>query len=85
MSWKRTKAKEPLIKLMPILNEATVFVYKEVGDKIQIRHTYYQTTINKSDFKTHLEPVVTNGQIEEVTPELSTYLDDAFKKAQKKG
>ena len=62
-----------------------MFVYKEVDDKVQIRYTYMQTIINKSDLSKYLDPVVTNGKIEEVTPELSSYLDDAFKKAQKKG
>ena len=43
-----------------------------------------QTIIDKEDFNKYLIPVVTDGKIEEVTPELSAYLDDAFKKAQKK-
>ena len=85
MSWKRTRGKKPLFDLFQDLKESTVFVYKEVGDKVQIRYTYMQTIINKSDLNKYLDPVVTNGKIEEVTPELSAYLDDAFKKAQKKG
>lgn len=85
MSWKRTRGKKPLFDLFQDLKESTVFVYKEVGDKVQIRYTYMQTIINKSDLNKYLDPVVTDGKIEEVTPELSNYLDDAFKKAQKKG
>jgi len=85
MSWKRTRGKKPLFDLFQDLKESTVFVYKEVGDKVQIRYTYMQTIINKSDLNKYLDPVVTDGKIEEVTPELSAYLDDAFKKAQKKG
>ena len=85
MSWKRTRGKKPLFDLFQDLKESTVFVYKEVGDKVQIRYTYMQTIINKSDLNKYLNPVVTDGKIEEVTPELSAYLDDAFKKAQKKG
>ena len=85
MSWKRTKGKAPLFEIFPDLKEHIIFVYKESGDKIHIKYTYMQTTINKSDMNKYLEPVVTDGKIEEVTPELSAYLDDALKKTQKKG
>ena len=84
MSWKRTRGKAPLSEIFPDLKEHTVFVYKEVGSKIHIRYTYMQTVIDKADLNKYLDPVVTDGKIEEVTPELSNYLDDAFKKAQKK-
>jgi hypothetical protein len=85
MNWKRTRGKEPLFEIFSDLKPHTTFVYKEVDDKVQIKYTYMQTIINKSDMNKYLDPVVTDGKIEEVTPELSVYLDDAFKKAQKKG
>lgn len=85
MNWKRTRGKEPLFKIFPDLKENVIFVYKESGDKIYIKYTYMQAVIDKSDMNKYLIPVVTNGEIEEVTPELSAYLDDAFKKTQKKG
>lgn len=85
MSWKRTRAKKALMEIFPIVtSENSILLYKEVEDKIHLRYTYMQTTIKKSDMNKYLEPVVTDGKIEEVTPELSAYLDDVFKKAQKK-
>ena len=84
MNWKRTRGKAPLFEIFSDLKEHTVFVYKEVGSKVHIKYTYMQTIIDKVDMDKYLIPVVTNGEIEEVTTELSAYLDDAFKKAQKK-
>ena len=78
--WKRTRAKKPLLKILAA-DENTMFLYKEVDNKIYIRCAHQQLVIKKSEFKTHLDPVVTNGKIEEVTPELSHYLDEVqFKK-----
>ena len=84
MSWKRTKGKTLLFELWPGLTEDTIFLYKEIEDKVYIKYTYMSTLINKSDLNKYLAPVVTNGTIEEVTPELSAYLDDMLKKAKKK-
>ena len=78
--WKCTRAKKPLISKLSI-DEDTMFLYKELDNKIYIRCAYQQITIKKSEFKTHLDPVITNGKIEEVSPELSHYLDEVqFKK-----
>ena len=78
--WKRTRGKKPLFKLLSI-DEKTMFLYKEIDNKIYIRCAYQNITIKKSEFKTHLDPVITNGKIEEVSPELSHYLDEVqFKK-----
>ena len=85
MNWKRTRGKAPLFKIFPDLRDHTVFVYKEVGSKVHIKYTYMHTIIDKEDLDKYLDPVITDGKIEEVTHELSNYLDDAFKKAQKKG
>lgn len=84
MTWKRTRGKQPLFEIFPDLKDHVVFVYKEAGSKVHLRYTYMQTTIDKSDFDKYLNPVVTDGKIEEVTPELSAYLDDVLKKSQKK-
>ena len=84
MNWRHAKAKAPLFELMPGLTERSVFVYKEVKDTIQIRHTYMQTTIDKVDIDKYLSPILNDGEYDEVTPELSTYLDEAFKKNLKK-
>jgi hypothetical protein len=73
--WKRTRAKKPLISKLSI-DEDTMFLYKELDNKIYIRCAYQQIIIKKSEFKTYLNPVITNGKIEEVSPELSHYLDD---------
>lgn len=85
MSWKRTKAKEPLYELFPSLIEDRILLYKEIENKVYIRYTYMQAEINLSDFNKYLDPVVTNGKIEEVSSDLSNYLDDVIKKAKKKG
>ena len=78
--WKRTRGKKPLFRLLSI-DEKTMFLYKEIDNKIYIRCAYQNITIKKSEFKTHLDPVITNGKIEEVSPELSHYLDEVqFKK-----
>ena len=78
--WKRTRGKKPLFKLLSI-DEKTSFLYKEVDNKIYIRCAHQQMTIKKSELKTYLDPVITNGKIEEVSPELSHYLDEVqFKK-----
>jgi len=78
--WKRTRGKKPLFKLLSI-DEKTSFLYKEVDNKIYIRCAHQQLTIKKSELKTHLDPIITNGKIEEVSPELSHYLDEVqFKK-----
>lgn len=73
--WKRTRGKKPLFRLLSI-DEKTMFLYKEIDNKIYIRCAYQNITIKKSEFKTHLDPVITNGKIEEVSPELSHYLDE---------
>lgn len=79
MNWKRTRAKEALIEIFPaITSKDMVFTYKEVGDKIQIRYTFQQTIIDKKDLDKYLVPLN-----EELSPELSLYLDEAFKKTQK--
>jgi len=78
--WKRAKAKKPLIKILDI-SEGIIFLYKEVDNKIYIRCAHQQLTIKKSELKTHINPIVTDGKIEEVSPELSHYLDEVqFKK-----
>ena len=78
--WKRTRAKKPLLKIL-VADEKTIFLYKEVDNKIYIRCAHQQLTIKKSELKTHLDPIVTDGKIEEVSPELSHYLDEVqFKK-----
>jgi len=79
ISWKRTKAKKALMEIFSIVtSEDMVFLYKEVKDKIYIRYTFEWKTIDKKDMKKYLEPLD-----EEVSPELSCYLDEAFKKYQK--
>jgi hypothetical protein len=79
MSWKRTKAKKALIEIFPIISsEEMIFNYKEVEDKIQIRYTFQQTVIDKKDIDKYLSPLN-----EEVSPELSIYLDESYKKTQK--
>jgi hypothetical protein len=80
--WKRTRAKKPLFNLLNA-DEKTMFLYKEVEDKIYIRCAHHLITIKKSEFKTHLNPVITNNKIEEVSPELSNYLDDVHLKKKK--
>lgn len=79
MSWKRTKAKKALIEVFPaISSDEMVFNYKEVGDKIHIRYTFTWYTFDKKNLKKYLEPLN-----EDVPPELSHYLDEAFKKYKK--
>jgi hypothetical protein len=55
-----------------------VFNYKEIEDKIYLRYTFEWKTIDKKDIKKYLEPLNEN-----VSPELSHYLDEAFKKYKK--
>lgn len=77
--WKRTKAKKALMEIFSVVtSEDMVFLYKEIKDKIYIRYTFEWKTIDKKDMKKYLEPLD-----EEVSPELSCYLDEAFKKYQK--
>ena len=79
MNWKRTRAKKALIEIFPIISsEEMIFNYKEVEDKIQIRYTFQQTIIDKKDIDKYLSPLN-----EEVSPELSIYLDESYKKTQK--
>ena len=76
--WKRSKAKEPLLKMVPSVGKDVVFLYKEINDEICIRCSYLFFKIKKSQFKTHLDPIITKGKIEETTLELSNYLDEKF-------
>ena len=79
MSWKRTKAKKALIEKIPtITSDEIVFNYTEVGDKVHIKYTFEWHTFDKKDMKKYLEPLD-----EDVSPELSHYLDEAFKKYKK--
>jgi hypothetical protein len=79
ISWKRTRAKKTLMEIFPIItSEDMIFNYKEVEDKIQIRYTFQQITIEKKDLDKYLSPLN-----EEVSPELSIYLDEVYKKTQK--
>jgi len=79
MSWKRTRAKKALMEIFSVVtSEDMVFNYKEIEDKIYLRYTFEWKTIDKKDLKKYLEPLD-----EEVSPELSCYLDEAFKKYQK--
>jgi hypothetical protein len=77
--WKRTRAKKALMEIFSIVtSENMIFNYKEVKDKIYLRYAFECKTIDKKDMKKYLEPLN-----EEVSPELSCYLDEAFKKYQK--
>jgi hypothetical protein len=77
--WKRTKAKKALMEIFSIVtSEDMVFLYKEIKDKIYLRYTFEWKTIDKKDMKKYLEPLG-----EEVSFELSCYLDEAFKKYKK--
>jgi len=77
--WKRTRAKKALIEIFSVVtSEDMVFNYKEVGDKVHIRYTFTWHTFDKKDMKKYLEPLD-----EEVSPELSHYLDETFKKYKK--
>jgi len=79
MSWKRTRAKKALMEIFSVVtSEDMVFNYKEIEDKIYLRYTFEWKTIDKKDLKKYLEPLNEN-----VTPELSHYLDEAFKKYKK--
>ena len=78
--WKRTRAKKALIEIFSVVtSEDMVFNYKEVGDKVHIRYTFTWYTFDKKDMKKYLEPLN-----EEVSPELSHYLDETFKKYKNK-
>jgi hypothetical protein len=78
--WKRTRAKKALIEIFSVVtSEDMVFNYKEVGDKVHIRYTFTWHTFDKKDMKKYLEPLD-----EEVSPELSHYLDETFKKYKNK-
>lgn len=61
-----------------VTSEDMVFNYKEIEDKIYLRYTFEWKTIDKKDLKKYLEPLNEN-----VSPELSHYLDEAFKKYKK--
>jgi len=77
--WKRTRAKKALMEIFSIItSENMIFNYKEIKDKIYLRYTFECKTIDKKDMEKYLEPLN-----EEVSPELSCYLDEAFKKYQK--
>ena len=77
--WKRTKAKKALMEIFSVVtSEDMVFLYKEIKDKIYLRYTFEWKIIDKKDIKKYLEPLD-----EEVSPELSCYLDEVFKKYQK--
>ena len=80
MSWKRTRAKKALIEVFSaITSEDMVFSYKEIGDKIYIRYTFEWFNFDKKNLKKYLEPLN-----EDVSPELSHYLDEVFKKYKNK-
>jgi hypothetical protein len=80
MCWKRTKAKKALMEIFPIVtSEDMTFLYKEVEDTVQIRYTFQQIVIDKKDLQKYLQPLN-----EDVSPELSHYLDEAFKKHKNK-
>ena len=79
MSWKRTRAKKALMEIFSVVtSEDMVFNYKEIEDKIYLRYTFEWKIIDKKDIKKYLEPLNEN-----VSPELSSYLDEVFKKYQK--
>ena len=79
MGWKRTKAKNALIEIFPVItSEDMIFMYKEVGDKIQVRYTFQQMSFDKKDIDKYLEPLN-----EDVSPELSHYLDNIIKNKNK--
>ena len=79
ISWKRTRAKKALMEIFPqVTSEDMTFLYKEVKDKIYLKYTFEWKTIDKKYMKKYLEPLD-----EEVSPELSHYLDEAFKKYKK--
>jgi hypothetical protein len=78
--WKRTRAKKALMEIFPqVTSEDMTFLYKEVNDKIYLKYTFEWKTIDKKDMKKYLEPLD-----EEVSPELSHYLDETFKKYKNK-
>ena len=80
ISWKRTRAKKALMEIFPqVTSEDMTFLYKEVKDKIYLKYTFEWKTIDKKDIKKYLEPLD-----EEVSPELSHYLDETFKKYKNK-
>lgn len=80
ISWKRTRAKKALMETFPIISSnEMVFSYKEVGDKVHIRYTFTWYTFDKKNLNKYLEPLN-----EDVSPELSHYLDEAFKKYKNK-
>lgn len=81
--WKRTKAKKSLIKLLPSLNLKDIFFYKEIENEIIIRYTYQQILIKKSELNKYLDPIKINGKIDEVSNDLSIYLDEIIKKNKK--
>lgn len=84
-NWKRTRAKKALIEIYPfITSDQMVFHYKEMEDKICIRYTFAWRFFDKKDFKKYLEPLIKDGKIEEVNPDLSNYIDEAFRKFQNK-
>jgi len=77
--WKRTRAKKALMEIFSIItSENMIFNYKEIKDKIYLRYAFECKPIDKKDMEKYLEPLN-----EEVSPELSCYLDEAFKKYQK--
>jgi hypothetical protein len=80
ISWKRTRAKKALMEIFPqVTSEDMTFLYKEVNDKIYLKYTFEWKTIDKNDLNKYLEPLN-----EDVSPELSNYLDEAFKKYKNK-
>ena len=82
--WKKAYPKLLLNQKLQLLEDGkTIVNYKEDGDKINIRYTYRQTTINKSDIKKYLEPIIVDGKIEECRQEVSDSLDENFKKYKK--
>jgi hypothetical protein len=81
INWKRAHAKKALIDIFPLVSsEKMVLHYKEIEGKIYIRYTFEWRSIDKKDFKKYLDPLIKNGKVEEVNPDLSNYIDEVFKK-----
>lgn len=78
--WKRTKAKQALIEISPIItSENSTFLCKEEDDKIYIRYTYEWKVIDKKDSNKYLDIL---GE-ETLSPDLINYLEDKLKKFKK--
>lgn len=78
--WKRAKAKQALMDIMPnILSKDSVFLCKEEDGKLYIRHVYEWKTFSTEDKDKYIEVLDT----EELSVDLVTYLNDILKKYKK--